>query len=347
MSQPTVIWEITRRCELECRHCAKRADGRRAPSDELSTYEAYKTVDQIVSLKPARLIISGGDPLMRGDLLQLVDYAQRRGVAPAVVLSPTSNLTAESIAMLGRNGVARLIFSIDGSTPQSHDSRSGVSGAFAATVKAIGWAGQASIPIEINSMVTLTTDLAAIADLISDFDVKAWNVHFLVSAGPSRKLEIITADEAERAFEILATIQERKPFRIRTVEAPHYRRFLLQRYQSLWPDFATDFSEEIAECAIDDVVFIGANGAVRPSEFLPIAAGNLRFRSLFGIVRASDLFVAYRDRSNLTGKCAQCEFRKACGGSRARAWATTGFLFSSDPLCNYHPRPETRQEAAS
>jgi MoaA/NifB/PqqE/SkfB family radical SAM enzyme len=343
MKPPNVIWEITTSCELPCVACPKRKNDRPLPSDELPTYEAYKAVDQIVRLSPARVVITGGDPLARSDVLQILDYARRRGLEPAVALSPTSNLTPESIAALQKNGAARLIFSINGPTPQAHDVRNGVAGSFDATVKAIGWARDVEIPIEIDTIVTRGIDLPAIAALVSGFGIKAWNVHFLVPAGASRRLEMITAEEAEHVFEILASIQETRPFRIRTVEAPEYRRYLIQRYTDVWSDFATYFPDEIADAAIDDVVFIGANGAVRPSEFLPVAGGNIRFRSLFGIVHASDLFVACRDRSNLTGKCGRCEFREPCGGSRARAWAATGVLFSTDPLCAYQPR---RREAS-
>lgn len=86
---------------------------------------------------------------------------------------------------------------------------------------------------------------------------------------------------------------------------------------------------------------------MRPSEFLPVAAGNIRYRPLFAITHASDLFVAFRDRSNLTGKCGRCEYREVCGGSRARAWATTGLLFSPDPLCAYQPQVLAGKEATS
>jgi radical SAM protein with 4Fe4S-binding SPASM domain len=349
MTHPTVLWEITRACALECTHCPKPDDDGRPGSEELSTYEAYKTIDQIGSLAPRQFIITGGDPLARPDLLQIIDYAKRRGLKPAVALSATPNLTPQAVDALRANGATTLIFALNGSSPLSHDVVSGVPGAFQQTLKAIRAAVGAGIPVEIDTLITRrnVSEMNAIADLLASLGIEAWNVHFVVPVGNARKLEILTADEAERVFEVLATVQRNNRFRVRTVEAPEYRRYLLQnRTDAQWADFATDCPEEIADCSIDDVVFIGANGAVRPSELLPIAAGNIRFRPLFGIVRGSDLFVAFRDRGNLTGKCARCEFKEVCGGSRARAWAMTGLLFGPDPLCVYQPK-RTLQEATS
>jgi len=342
MGQPTVIWEITHSCNLPCVHCPSAADDERPIGQDLSTYEAYKTIDQIALLKPGRVVICGGDPLERQDLFQIIDYARRRGLKPMVELVATPNLTTETLVRLRDSGAARAIFIVNGPTSSHHDRMMGIRGSFEMTMMAIEWARNAGLPVEINSLLTRRgiADLAPIADLLTGLGIEAWNVHFVVPAGAARKLEILTPDEAERAFEILATIQETKRFRVRAVEAPGYRRYLIQRRRDdvLWSDYSNYLPDEIASCCIDDVVFIARNGAVRPSAFLPVVAGNIRYRPLFAIVRASDLFVAFRDPSNLKGKCGRCEYRYVCGGSRARAWAGTGLLFASDPMCGYQPK---------
>ena len=347
MTQPTVLWEITRACALHCVHC-ETADS--TESEELSTYEAYKTIDQIAAIKPADFIITGGDPLARPDLDQIIDYARRRGLEPAVALSPTPNLTPESLTKLRECGARRVIFAINGATSLRHDLLTAV-GSFDLTMTAIDLARAAGLSIEIDTLVTRrnVSEIGAIADLAEATGATSWNVHFVVPVGPSRKLEILTAVEAEHAFEVLAAVQRAKRFRVRTVEAPEYRRYLIQNRedQAHWADFDTDSPAGISDCTVDDIVFISATGAVRPSEFLPLAAGNVRYRPLFGIVRGSDLFVAYRDRGNLTGKCARCDYRAVCGGSRARAWAMTGMLFGPDPLCIYDPPPAHAQEATA
>lgn len=351
MAQPTVIWEITGSCDLYCFYCPDPVDDRRRSVEQLSTYEAYKTVDQIASLNPKKFIISGGDPLARPDLFQIVEYAHRRGLRPAVALIPTLNLTAEPVVKLHDSGAATVIFSLNGPTAALHDVSIGLRGAFERTMRAIERARTAGLAVEINTLLTRRSigDLVAIAGLLTSLGVQAWNIYFVVPVGASRKMENLTPEEAEVAFDILATIQEKAPaLKVRTVEAPGYRRFLIQRRYAdvLWSDYANYLPEEIADCSMDDVVVIGRNGAVRPSELLPITAGNLRYRPLSAIVRASDVFVAFRDRSNLTGKCARCEYRQVCGGSRARSWAATGMLFGPDPICAYQPPVITAKEAA-
>jgi radical SAM protein with 4Fe4S-binding SPASM domain len=348
MSQPTVLWEITRSCALKCIHCDHGESSNGTKSEELSTYEAYKTIDQIVALRPAEFIITGGDPLARPDLDQVIDYARRRGLEPAVALSPSPNLTSEWLTKLRDSGARKVIFAINGSTSHRHDLLTAVRGSFDLTMTAINLARAAGLTIEIDTLITRRnfSEIEAIADLVDLIEATAWNVHFLVPVGPSRKLEILSAAEAERAFAALAAVQSAKRFRVRTVEAPEYRRYLIQNRedQQQWADLDADVPADIADCTVDDIVFISATGAVRPSEFLPLAAGNVRYRPLFGIVRGSDLFVAFRDRSNLNGKCSRCEFREVCGGSRARAWAMTGLLFGTDPLCIYNPPLSEAQE---
>jgi len=357
---PIILWELTRVCDLHCRGCPIGADERRG-LDELSTYETYKTVDQIASLQPRELILTGGDPLERDDVGQIIDYARRRGLAPALVLSPTRLLSFDVISHLEHNGLTRAIFSIDGSTSVIHESIHGVTGTFALTISAMRSAECAGLRIEVNTLVTRRNrdDLEGIAALIRPFGITRWNVHFIVPVGRSKELEMLTAEEVEEVFATIDDISHRERFAVRVVEAPHYRRFRLERTLNRrlaqtdpdgignhWADFATyeveksDTAQALLGSARDDVrgfIYISHAGDVRPSELAPQSAGNLRYRSLGDIYRGSDLFVALRNPDNLKGKCFHCDVRHICGGSRARSWAMTGDIFGSDPLCAYEP----------
>jgi radical SAM protein with 4Fe4S-binding SPASM domain len=365
---PVVMWELTRACDLHCRGCPSGADSRREPN-ELTTYEAYKTVDQIAALQPRELIITGGDPLLREDVYQIVDYARRRGLTPTLVFSPTPELTFEAISRLEFDGLTRVCFNIDGSTAAIHESVHSVPGTYAATLRALRWAECAGLKVEINTLVTKSNeaDLEAIVALLKQFAVARWNVHFVVPIGDSRELGLLTAEEVERVFARIDAIRAAGNFPVRVVEAPHYRRFHLERNletalesMEAWADFTNytaaepETARELLDSALDGAsgfVYISHAGDVRPSEFVPLSAGCLRYRSLADIYRGSDLFVALRDTANLKGKCARCDYRHLCGGSRARAWAMTGDLFGSDPLCAYepsaNPRPPLGHQSAS
>lgn len=361
---PIVQWELTRLCDQHCRGCPTGASEQPDPN-ELTTYEAYKTIDQIAALRPRELIITGGNPLERGDVYQIIDYARRRGLDPSLVLTATHELTFDVLAKLERNGLTRAVFSIDGSTAAIHKSVHQVADTFGPALRAMRWAEQAGLRIEINTLVLRNNaaDLEAIAALIRPFHILRWNVHFLVPVGASRELEMITAAEVERVFETLEEIREREQFPLRIVEAPHYRRFRVQRMLRSrlasdgvdWGDFTgyvgeDDSAREVLESALDGVrsfVYLSHAGDVRPSEFAPHSAGNIRYRDLGTIYRGSDLFVALRNADNLHGRCRQCEFRILCGGSRARAYAMTGDLFGSDPLCAYEPQSKANIPMAS
>jgi len=335
---PAVVWEVTRACGLHCQHCPMGAEAQRSPL-ELSTYEGYKTIDQIAALEPSRFVISGGDPLEREDVFQFIEYAKRRGLDPAVALSPTAALTQRAIAEIARKGASRIAISLDDATALRHDALRGIPGTFAATLDAIRWAREAFIAVEINTLVSRRNapHLSEILELIDSLGADAWNLYFLVPVGGAKNVDVLTAEEVERVFDFIDGAAE--TIKVRVIEAPHYRRHRIEKMSGQWPDFAGYQSDESAPATHDarGVIFISHSGEVRPSELLPLSAGNIRYRSLGAIFRGGDLFVALRDARNLKGKCARCEYARVCGGSRARAFAATGDLFGSDPLCAYEP----------
>jgi radical SAM protein with 4Fe4S-binding SPASM domain len=345
------MWELTRACRLACVHCPIGSQSKRSPL-ELSTYEAYKTIDQIVTLNPDEVIITGGDPLERADLGQLVDYARRRGLSPSLMVSATPSLTGSAIGKLKRSGVGRLIISVDSTTPERHDAARGISGQFASTLLAIRWARTAELPVEINTLISRKNagDLQTIAGMIGDLDVARWNIWFLVPTGASKSVEMLTADEVEQVFTTLWDLGKRIPFPVRTFEAPHYGRFVLQRAVEERRKTIDDYFDEQpvslrlegdadgrSAAAVKHLLYIAHTGELSISPFLPLTAGNVRYQPLATIWRYGELYAALRDEVNLKGKCGRCEFKTVCGGSRARAFAMTNDLFAADPLCSYQP----------
>lgn len=345
-----VMWELTRACRLACAHCPIGAQPKRSPL-ELSTYEAYKTIDQIVSLNPEEVIITGGDPFERADLYQLLDYARRRGLQPSLMVSATPALTGASIGKLKRNGLSRLVVGLDSSAPERHDSARGIAGQFGSTLLAIRWARTAELPVEVNTLLTPTNlqDIDTVAELLGDVEVVRWNIYFAVPVGATPQRDVFSAEDTERIFARIYDLSLRVPFSIRTFEAPQYRRYVLQkaveqrqkRMEELFDIHAQGVrigdDAGRAAVAVNNYLYISHTGEVSVSPFLPLTAGNVRYQPLATVQRYGELFAVVRDEVNLKGKCGRCEFKTVCGGSRARAFAVTGDLFASDPLCAYQP----------
>ncbi len=337
LQSPVVTWELTRACRLSCLHCSVGAQAKRSPL-ELSTYEAYKTIDQIAAIRPQELTITGGDPLERSDIYQLLDYARRRALAPTLTVTASPSLSGSTIGTLKRNGLSRMAIALDSAKPSQHDAARGITGLFGSTLLAIRWARTVALPVEVNTLVTRANfaELNTLASLLGDLAVERWNLFYPVPIGESKHLPMLNADETEQTFGVLWEISRKASFKIRTVEAPHYRRYAIQREAGAHTlNGAPNGKLTANDCA--EQIFISHTGEVSISPFLPLTAGNVRYQPLTTIHQRSDLFMSLRNPANLKGKCSRCEFRSVCTGSRARAFAVTGDLFATDPLCAYQP----------
>jgi radical SAM protein with 4Fe4S-binding SPASM domain len=347
--KPTVIWELTRACDLACRNCPNTDHETLSPL-ELRTYEAYKTIDEIASVRPRRFVITGGDPLRREDLGQIIDYACRRGLDPALTLSPTAITSEESLRSLRGDGLKRVIVPLDDAAAEGHDAWRGVAGSFRTTLHLIGTALTAGLKVEVNTLVSRRNvgHLRRMHEQLVTLGVASWNLYFLVPRRGMREAEMLDATVVEQLFEVVQILRAMQPMPIRVFEAPHERRYELQiaaarREGRLDAMFDTTHRNAfkgyaaVDSAAPEEIIFITHSGEVWPDELLPMVAGNVRYSPLAAIHRQGAIFASLRDRTNLKGKCGWCEFRSVCGGSRARAYAMTGDPFASDPLCAYRP----------
>jgi radical SAM protein len=336
-----VIWEATRACDLACFHCRASAQACRNPL-ELSTVEGKKLIDEIAELKPPIFIFTGGDPLKRPDIYELVKHAADKGLHPAMTPSATPLLDGESLIDLKRAGLKRLALSLDGPTPEIHDRFRGVSGSFARTLEALYWCNSIGLPVQINTVVSRRNihQLEQVLSVICQFRIVMWSLFFMVPTGRAEAADLPSAEEFERTFANLHQIAKKVPFKVKTTEAPHYRRYLLQqrKWESSGPQSAYAIPGILPINDGKGFMFISHTGDVQPSGFLPITAGNVKQATVQEIYRNSELFRQLRDADNLKGKCGSCEFREICGGSRARAYALTGDAFAPDPTCVYMPR---------
>jgi AdoMet-dependent heme synthase len=342
-----VIWETTQSCDLACCHCRACAQPQRHPL-ELTTTDSEKLIRDVADLRPPIFILTGGDPLKRPDIYHLVRYAASYNLHPAMTPSATPLLTREAIFELKRAGLSRLAVSLDGSVPALHDAFRGVEGSYARTLQAIQWANEAGVPIQVNTTLSHRNlhDLDNMAALLKEFKLVLWSLFFLVPTGRGQTEGLPTAEEFEQTFAKLYQFAQEMPYKIKTTEAQHYRRFILQqrgkRKNMPVADLIGGSEKSIpGVLPINDgkgFVFVSHIGEVFPSGFLPVSAGSVRKQSLTDIYRHSELLVALRDSSNLKGKCHECEFKEICGGSRARAFALSGDMFAEDACCSYIPR---------
>ncbi|WP_254863058.1 TIGR04053 family radical SAM/SPASM domain-containing protein [Halovivax gelatinilyticus] len=342
-----LIWELTQACHLACEHCRAEAVPGRHP-DELSTPEGKRLLESAADFGDGQLVVlSGGDPLVRDDVEELVEYGADLGLRMTITPSGTRSLTGERIEGLADAGIRRMAVSLDGATPERHDSFRGEPGSFTETIRAANDARAAGIPIQVNTTVCAQTvaDLPAIRNLLEELGVVMWSVFFLVPVGRGRILDPISPERAESVMEWLYDVRREASFALKTTEAPMYRRVVAQRAAAEAVERRSSGEDSSSGpparrggiVAGDGFCFVSHTGDVYPSGFLPLSAGNVRETPVTEVYRESELFRSLRDRDRLTGKCGACEFRALCGGSRSRAYATAGDPLASDPLCSYVP----------
>ena len=340
-----VYWEMTIACDLECVHCRASAIPHRDPL-ELTTEEAQSLMRDIKQMG-SMIILTGGDPMKRPDLFDLIAYGRDIGLPVSITPSTTPTLTRDVVKKFKELGISAMGTSLDGPTQDIHDSFRGVSGTFANSLNALSWAREFGIPVQINTTVTSETlpHLETLYQLLSDEfapPVRRWSLFLLVPVGRGQHLGIPSADDIERLCEWVYTAATDAPFHVGTVEAPHYRRFWLQK----------KLAEGMSLAAVDKiamrmgfgvrdgngVIFVSHKGDIYPAGFLPYPLlGNVRDEPLSAVYRNSPALADLRDMDKLKGKCGRCEYRWLCGGSRARAYGMTGDVMESDPFCAYEP----------
>ncbi|HZS33965.1 MAG TPA: TIGR04053 family radical SAM/SPASM domain-containing protein [Methylomirabilota bacterium] len=346
-----VIWETTRACALACVHCRAQAIPHRHPG-ELTTEEGGRLIDRVAAFgdPPPLLVLTGGDPMRRPDLVELVGHARRRGVVVSLTPSGTGAATEERLRALRDAGLARLAVSLDGATAEAHDAFRGVRGSHRHTMLILERARRLGLPLQINTTVCRQTveGLPALVPQIEALEPALWALFFLIPVGRAHAHQALAADGIERVLHWAAALAEAAPFAVKTTEAPHYWRVLATRRLLGGPPPAerprsgrpAPGGIGRADRAVTDgngFVFVDHLGQICPSGFLPLAVGNVRETDLVAVYREAPLFRALRDPARLGGRCGRCEYRERCGGSRARAYAATGDPLGEDPGCAYEP----------
>jgi len=336
-----LAWETTRRCNLACLHCRAAAGSGPYPG-ELTTDEGVRLLDDLSKMGNVVVILTGGEPLLRDDILELAAYGTGRGHRMVMAVNGTL-LTPAMAARLKDAGIQRLSISIDGASAASHDRLRAVPGAYEGALAGIAACRQAGLPFQINTTVTRANraELAAIHELAISLEAAAHHVFVLVPTGRGEEIrdQLLHPQEYEETLRWLLDRQKEGRLFIKPTCAPQYYRLwrqdALARGEKITP--ATHGLEAMTKGCLggQGFAFVSYKGEVQPCGYLELVAGNVRETPFPEIWANSRLFQQLRRVDDYRGKCHSCQYRKVCGGCRARAYALTGDVLAEDPICPY------------
>jgi heme b synthase len=338
-----IAWETTRNCNLACMHC--RASATRGPyRAELDTRAALRLLDQISEVGKPIIILTGGEPLLRPDIFDIASYGTQKGLRMVMALNGTL-ITNKMAQKLAASGIKRLSISLDGAAKGSHDRFRGVDGAFEGAIQGIKMAQEVGIEFQINTTITKTNldEIPGIQELAVKLGAVAHHIFLLVPTGRGKYIvdQEIDAEEYEQTLNWFYDQMERTPLQLKATCAPHYYRILRQRAKKDGKpvNFETHGLDAVTRGCLGGIgfCFISHRGIVQPCGFLNVNCGDINKTSFADIWNHSETFLALRDYRKLEGKCGRCEYKKVCGGCRARAFEATGDILAEEPLCSYQP----------
>jgi len=338
-----VAWELTRGCNLACVHC--RASAERGPyPGELTTEECFRVMDGIAFISKPVIILTGGEPLLRTDIFDLTRYGSNKGFRMVMATNGTL-ITRENAREMKASGIQRISVSLDGPDAETHDSFRKVKGAFEASLRGIEIARQADLPFQINTTIT-KMNLHLISDILRlavDLGAVAHHIFLLVPTGRGKELrdQEISALDYEKTLHWFYEQTDQVPLQLKATCAPHYYRILRQRAKKEGKKMT------LKEHGLDAMTrgclggisfcFISHRGQVQPCGYLELNCGDVREKTFREIWASSGIFQNLRNTNGYQGKCGRCEYRKVCGGCRARAYEISGDYMAEEPYCVYEP----------
>ncbi len=335
-----VFYELTQACDLVCQHCRACAQSRPDPA-ELSTADSKHLIDQLTEFpEPPMLILTGGDPLKRADIFELIEYAVQVGLQVSITPSATPLVTRAAIERMRNAGISRMAISIDGADALTHDANRGVSGSFERSLEILRDARELGVQTQINTTLTPANfaQIESMAERFAEYDIALWSVFFLIPVGRAGLLPRLSGEQCEQAFERLWQQAQLQPYMIKSTEAPHFRRYAIQHQLPKSQRGSNGTPIAFIPAGVNDgkgVMFVSHTGTIHPTGFLPVVCGLFPRQNVVDVYQNSPIFRALRDTDRLEGKCGRCEFRNVCGGSRARAYAVSGNMLAEEPDCIY------------
>jgi AdoMet-dependent heme synthase len=352
-----LFWESTIKCNLACAHCRRLEDDEAVVTD-MSTVQAKDLIEQLVQLGQAQpmmpvLVFSGGEPLCRDDIFELIHYAKSLGITPALATNGT--LVDEARAQeISDSGIARVAVSIDGATAETHNKLRQLEGSFEKALEGIRHLHKKDVPFQVN--ITLTRhnaeQLNDVYKLAKSLGAAALHIFMLVPVGCGQtlaKTDMLSPQQYEQKLVEICRLDGLGQLQVKVTCGPHYER--IKREQGLHqsrvknghdtagaghgPGSGSSFSRGCL--AGLGVLFVGHQGDVFPCGYLPVNCGNVLNEPLSQIWHNSEDLALMGDSNGLDGKCGVCGYRTICGGCRARAYAATGNYMAQEPFCAYIP----------
>lgn len=323
-----VAWELTRNCNLNCVHC--RAAASKGPHEgELTLSECKRVLDQISAFSSPTIILTGGEPLLRPDIFDIIEYGTSKGLRLVMAINGTL-LTGEKARRMREGGIKRVSLSLDGKNAESHDSFRGARGSFDSVLRASGILKSIDLPFQINTTVTRLNveDLQDIYDLVKTIGAVAWHTFLLVPVGRGKGLkgEELTTKAYEEVLDWLYDVEKRNEVEIKVTCAPHYYRIVKER----------GGTPRGAGClAGKSFMFISHKGTAQPCGYLEIASGDVLHQGVQKVWDESPVFNQLRDLSSYKGRCGGCKYLRICSGCRARAYEMRGDFLHEEPYCSY------------
>jgi radical SAM protein len=343
----TIAWEVTRACAYACVHCRANAQPQRDPR-ELTTAEGKALIERLAAFgNNPILIFTGGDPLMRPDVFELIAYATEQGLRCSLTPTATALPTHERLEKARQAGIRRVALSLDAPRPEVHDHFRQVKGSWQRTMDILHRAHEAGLSVQVNTTVAKHNIgiLPEMVPFIQEVGAVQWSVFFLVPTGRAMAAQMVSAEQHEQAFNWLYDLSQAAPFDIKATAAPMYRRVAIERkrmqadgspvtFQGAGFQYADGLNRPTK--GVNDgngFLFISHIGEIQPSGFLPLTAGSVRQADVVEVYRNAPLFKDLRSPEKYRGMCGRCPYRDVCGGQRGRAYGLTGDYLESDPAC--------------
>jgi len=351
-----LFWESTIRCNLTCAHC-RRLESDEAADKDLSTEQAKRLIDELADLGKTQammpvLVFSGGEPLCRQDLFELVGQVKSLGIVPALATNGTL-IDANTATTIKDSGIARVSVSLDGATAEVHNKLRQMEGAFERAVEGIGHLRNENVPFQVN--ITLTRhnagQLEDVYDLAKSLGAVAVHIFMLVPVGCGQDLaetDMLSPEQYEQKMLEICNLDGRGQLQMKVTCGPHYERVIRQQglqqsrvEKNKSDDYVPGRSKHrgVSRGCLAGlgVLFVGHQGDVFPCGYLPVKCGNVLEDKLYEIWYNNQDLAKMRDSSSLEGKCGVCGYRQVCGGCRGRAYAATGNYMAEEPFCAYIP----------